>query len=598
MATSETLQYKATDSAIGMAREALAISQRLGSPTSTARSLLSLGNIYYNARGEYQKSKHYFFKALSYYDRSPLRDRYAYLYTNIGNVYMALDNYDSANWYFFKALDIINKKKVIDTAALGHAYANLGANFSRMGIFNKAIYYLRQSLALAIQRKDSNRMAPIYHNIAAAYNNTQEEKDVDSAIKYYNYALRIYLQREQLLRAQQAYCDLGVVYLRGKHYSKAMAQKYLDAAIALAPGAAANNFSIQRGLGALYYLSGNDQKAIPYLERCLSLSRDHASAPVLDVYMTLANLYQRLGNYRKAYSFEHTRLTLIDSLARKEKDAIMNQLEIKYRTAEKDKQLVLAQSRLRAKNTWFIAIAAGSVILSVLMVIIYQKQRLQLQRANLGKQQQRVAQLKAVIDGEEKERSRIGRQLHDDVMVQLSIVKMGLDALAIKNPGFKQGEEYKNLLQQLDYTSQNIRQTAHNLMPDSLLAEGLLPAVGYFCTNITKMTGLPVNFQHDGDVIQLPIDTEISIYRMIQELVQNVIKHASAANILVQLYYVDRLLSITVEDDGIGFNPSQSGSEDKMGLKSIQTRLKALNGALDIHACEPHGTSVNLTLVL
>ncbi len=153
-----------------------------------------------------------------------------------------------------------------------------------------------------------------------------------------------------------------------------------------------------------------------------------------------------------------------------------------------------------------------------------------------------------------------------------------------------------NLVQQLNHTSQKLRQSAHNLMPDALLTDGLISAISYFCSNIIKMTGLRIHFQHYGEIPRLPTDTEISIYRIIQELVQNVIKHARATNTLVQLNCRENILSITVEDDGTGFDPKHKSHENKMGLKSIHTRLNALNGTLDIHECMPHGSSVNITL--
>jgi signal transduction histidine kinase len=141
-----------------------------------------------------------------------------------------------------------------------------------------------------------------------------------------------------------------------------------------------------------------------------------------------------------------------------------------------------------------------------------------------------------------------------------------------------------------------IRQTAHNLMPDILLHDGLVSAIQYFCDNVAAMTRLDINFQHYGDMAHLSPDIEISIYRIIQELVQNVMKHAKADNVLIQANYREGLLSLTVEDDGTGIGAGGEGGGDKMGLRSIRMRVKALQGSIDIHRRIPNGTSINIEL--
>src|SRR5690606_23229506 len=142
----------------------------------------------------------------------------------------------------------------------------------------------------------------------------------------------------------------------------------------------------------------------------------------------------------------------------------------------------------------------------------------------------------AVLDGEEKERARIGRQLHDDVMVSFSIAKINLAALPNEFPAVKSSTAFENVSRQLNQTGVKIRQTAHNLMPDALLTEGLMYAISYFCKGINRTCELSVRFQHYGHLPPLPPETETGLYRIVQELVQNVVKHAQATEALVQLY--------------------------------------------------------------
>ena len=359
------------------------------------------------------------------------------------------------------------------------------------------------------------------------------------------------------------------------------------------------------GLGAAYINTGQYTTAAYYLEAALSASvrSGIGGTNLINIYQNLAEVYDSLRDYKKAYRYKSMLASLQDSLNKMEHARSLSRMETQYLGAQKDKQitakqlqLLRAQEGLRKKNIWIGGIVAGALILLILVIVLYQKQRLHLHKAKTIKQQQQVRQLKAVIEGEEKERSRIGRQLHDDIMVQLSIVKMSMEALPLQYPGIRQEESYSNIVQQLSYTAQKLRQTAHNLMPDTLLEDGLVPAIRYFCKNVAQMTAIRINFQHYGDIPRLPSDTETSIYRMVQELVQNVIKHAAATNTLVQLNYRKKILSITVEDDGRGMASGATVATNKMGLKSVRNRLRALNGSIDIHQCTPHGTSVNIEL--
>jgi signal transduction histidine kinase len=174
-------------------------------------------------------------------------------------------------------------------------------------------------------------------------------------------------------------------------------------------------------------------------------------------------------------------------------------------------------------------------------------------------------------------------------MVQLAVIKMRLRRL--KNGQQENtGAEMSGVLQQLDNTSRELRQTAHNLMPDMLLETGLTDAVFYYCNAIEKETGLRVIFQAYGNLPRLSQEAELYVYRIIQELLQNIIKHANASKALVQMNYHPPLLSVAVEDNGIGFDKQLV--EGGMGLKSIDSRLKVLGGTIDIQSSSKHATTI------
>lgn len=603
---SDKIKFELPDSAIALAKQALKISQAARNERGTVASLMAIGVYFFNGKGEIKRAKTYFFEALARAHHLPGNDALLpRLYNCLGNVYRAEGTADSASHFYFRALDILGKQKTKDTRALILNYTNLGANFSEMGNSGKALFYLGKSLELSVAQRDTEMMAQGYLYLGETFGNQHTAHSLDSAVKYWEAALPLFLAVKQPINAMQVCINLGHSSWLGQRDIK-KAKRYYDSAITLNRAAALNSPDLLRGLGQLNYTAGDYKQAIFYMKQTLKVSEQNSLRSYkLYAYEYLADIYRKTGDYKQAFEYQRNYALLSDSLMNEKMINTISQLDVKYRAAEKDRELAknklalaMTQTRLSKSNSRTIGITLGALSLVIFTITIFLKQRLQLQKAKVAEQLQRVEQLKAVFDGEEKERSRIGRQLHDDIMVELSIVKMGLNALPIKFPYIKHTAPYTNLVQQLNHTSQKLRQSAHNLMPDALLTDGLVSAISYFCSNIIKMTGLKIHFQYYGEIPRLPADMEISIYRIIQELVQNVIKHAQATNTLVQLNYRENILSITVEDDGTGFDPKHKSLENKMGLKSIQTRLKALNGTLDIHECMPHGSSVNITLLI
>jgi signal transduction histidine kinase len=198
------------------------------------------------------------------------------------------------------------------------------------------------------------------------------------------------------------------------------------------------------------------------------------------------------------------------------------------------------------------------------------------------------------MDGEEKERTRMARELHDSAMVEFSVVKMNLNTLLNEPDENLKKENLHQVQLQLNGAISGLRNTAHNLMPDMLLQEGLLEALYYFCNNLQRNSHLQINLEHYGTIPPLQPQFELSVYRIMQELMQNIIKHAQATEAIVQLSCHDDVLHITVEDNGIGIEEDLLPQSKGMGLKSIQARMRTLNGQLEIDSKKGIGTTLTL----
>lgn len=601
--TIEAIYTQYPDSALALSYIVLNSSKRLDFPDGIASALMWVGSIHIAKGGPHEALK-YLRKALPYCERAVnVKETLLLVWNNnMAAAFSIQGAYDSAMVYYYQALQRALKYSSKDYRQLAILYNNMGSIHYVLKQYDDALPYLEKAMHLGTTKQLKPQLTETYITLASI---SIVRDQLDSARRYLENISRLNTTITDKIQEQLHYLN-GIIYLKEKQPAKAI--PLFKEALVLSEHNIRNKINNTSILGSAYLLSKNYKSAIQYYREAMKLSEQFGigGRSLVEIYGNLSETYDSAKDFRNAYRYKFIAAALQDSISAMENTRSRNKLQNLFQNAEKDKeltakrlQLVLAEASLRNRNLWITGIGTGTLILLTIAIMLSQKQRLQLQRAKTTKQQQQVEQLKAVIDGEEKERSRIGRQLHDDIMVQLSIVKMSMEALPMEYPGIKDVQSYKNIVQQVQHTSRQLRQTAHNLMPDALLEEGLISAVLYFCRNIELMTGIKILFQHYGIIPSLSSDLEISIYRIIQELMQNVIKHAEATNALVQLNYLEGILSITVEDNGVGMKEQDNSTEEnKMGLRSIRTRLKAMAGSIEIHPCTPHGTSVNIELSL
>jgi signal transduction histidine kinase len=205
-----------------------------------------------------------------------------------------------------------------------------------------------------------------------------------------------------------------------------------------------------------------------------------------------------------------------------------------------------------------------------------------------------IERLQAAMTGEERERSRIARELHDGVGGLLSAAKMNLE-FARSNVPESIKEDMATSVLLIQEAATELRKVAHNMMPALLLEEGLPKAIKLFCENLSTRDSTKIVFQMLGVPQKLNPAFELHVYRIVQELVHNIIKHAKAESALVQIAFSDDGgLNITVEDNGVGLPENRSAAG--MGFKSIAERLKVLNGKMDVESSVGCGTSIYIEL--
>ncbi len=240
-----------------------------------------------------------------------------------------------------------------------------------------------------------------------------------------------------------------------------------------------------------------------------------------------------------------------------------SELETKYRTAEKDaelarKELDLAHRQLdiRTRNIGLLTLS-GAILLLLLgggayMLHIRQKQMLSAQKVITLEREAELTKVQAAMEAEEKERARIARNLHDGAGSILSGVKLYLSSLENQYQDLAGSSAYRDTIGLLNEAVTEIRETSHNLMPKTLHLEGIHTAIHDYCDKIGRSGNLEVEFQSYGEPARFDIDFELMVFRTLQELLGNVMKHAGAKHVLVQLAFSPDTFTMTVEDDGRG----------------------------------------------
>jgi two-component system, NarL family, sensor kinase len=204
----------------------------------------------------------------------------------------------------------------------------------------------------------------------------------------------------------------------------------------------------------------------------------------------------------------------------------------------------------------------------------------------------------AVLKGEEQERTRLAKDLHDGLGGMLSGIKYSFITMKgnlVMTPDYVQ--VFERNMDMLDSSIREMRRVAHNMMPEALVNFGLDAALRDFCNDIDKSGALQVNYQSIGMQHEtIEQTTAVTVYRIVQELINNTLKHAAAKTAIVQVAKSNSRLSVTVEDDGKGFDPATMHAGTGMGWSNIRNRVEFLKGKIDIHTQPGKGVSVLIEL--
>jgi signal transduction histidine kinase len=559
---------------------------------------------------------------------------------DLGIIYADRTDYETALQHYHLALEI--RQQLDDTIGIGALHNKIGIIHQKKGAYAQAIDHQLQALRIFEQLGIQPYVATCQNNIAILHFNLG---NFERSLEMHREALETRRGLGHAPSVAASLTNIGNVFLESGDTAQAAAS-YEEAAAIYEGIDDPEGESTNLHNWASCFIASNPQKALDKLNRALSirtaladekmLASTHASignsllnlgqyqaalphfrtalkqaeragvlAEQLNTLEQLALLHRLLGNADSTYLYYSRQMAMKDSVFNAGLRADFAELQTKYETERKEASIALLSEqnkvidlKVKQQRTQLFLVISALLILLVISVLFYfritARKKAELAEATI---REREAGLKAVIEATEAERSRIARDLHDGVGQQLSGLKMGWQKLLyeLKLADDVQKNRAEKLTDVLDQACAEVRDISHRMMPKSLERYGLVPALEDMLEKSLKPAGIQYsleNFVPDGT--RFSADIELTLFRVVQELVNNILRHAGATEVSVQLIKNGKQLIAIVEDNGKGLNTSER--TDGIGLQNIQHRLRTIGGS--VHFESQNGTCATVRISL
>lgn len=534
------------DSSLHYTKYAYQLSNKKDTLSAYRIIINSLGANYFR-NGNYDSAIKYMLLTVELEETRNNRPIYlAYAYNNLGVVLGINENYAEAVGYFKKGFYLLEKIK--DTTIIANIASNTAIYLKKLDKINEAQEWASKALVFA--EKYNNASAYCYANYILG----TSEKNIDKALAY----LKLAIDKARVVNMKVVLADALDIY------------------------------------GVKLSEKGKMQEAALAIEEAILLHKNaNYTTGLIAAYKNAGLIYYRKGNFKLSSEYYQEYTELYTKTIPEENKKRITELTTKFETEKKEKllaeqQLIIQKKHTQFKNVIFISIV---LLLAVLFYIVYIR-KVQKQKLKLLKQENENAILNAVINSEEQERKNISSNLHDSVAAKLGSAKMSLQAIPFLSEE-KKAEQLEKTAQLISNIHKDVRNIAHNLLPVTLEKEGLIAAVNEYVDEINQLKIINIEtFIDSVRFTNLPKRNEIIIYRIIQELINNIVKHANATKASIHITSENNQLNIKVADNGIGFTTNK----ENQGLYSIKERITAINGSFKINSEEGNGTTVSLSL--
>jgi len=512
-------------------------------------------------------------------------------------------SHDDALKIYLNALLLAEKSNQKEMIAA--ACNEIGTLFKKNKDLDKALSYYERALSESLDVKSNIQTANSYNNIGLVY---EEKGSYTKALNHYQKSLSAYRKANDKLGESYSLEYIGYVYGLMKNFEPAITN--LKESLVLRQELK-DNYGIAISLTELAEVNRDKkdfEQAIYFATQAIAFCKEINYPDMMqNGYLLLSQIYEQKKDYAAAYNAHKKFVTIKDSVFTMSKARQINELQTKYETEKKRQQIEIlnADNKVQklelGKRNIIIGVILGILVLTGLIsLLLYNRYKLRQEsklQAEVIKQQDLAT--KAVINAEENERKRISSELHDGLGQMFSAVKMNLSGIA-DNVNFNDENDrqiFDKTISLVDESCKEVRVIAHQMAPNVLLKSGLAAAVRDFIQKIDSRK-LKINLETFGLNERLDQNIEAVLYRVIQETVNNVIKHANANSLDIQLTKDEDGINAMIEDNGKGFDTSKTDNFSGLGLKNIVSRVAFLKGNVDFSSEPNRGTLVAIHIPL
>jgi signal transduction histidine kinase len=531
---------------------------------------------------------------------------------------------------------LLNLESIGKTSTLGLAYMAKGNYYHHKHVLDSAMEFYTKSAQIYLQTQDSSRLAGVYNNLGIVLSSSG---DLDKARAFYKKSLAIKLEVKSGADIAQSYLSLGNIKLDKQEWDSANYYYKIADSIYSHFDHKQGQIWAQNNLANSAYYSENYNDAKGYFLNSLSLAKQlNDSVELCRLYSNLGWSYISLDSLSKAKSMfdigaeignqlesyelqEQAHVGLSDYfiaiedyksaldeyvLSREAHDKMINahrlseveRLEARFSSREKELRIARLDEKqaqdslsIARQRFWIFGLMASLIIaIGGGGFLIYRRRKRAQEQLTAQKLSFQKKILDSTVEAQENERQRIAKDLHDGLVQSLAVLKLGVqNALNNKASEKERQQNFEEHIKQIDQAADEARSISHQMMPRTLLEMGMIPAIEEMLNKTLGQTSIRFRFDHYAlDEERFPRNIEISLYRICQELVNNIMKHSGATEVDVQVYKTKTHLILHVEDNGKGLK-SQMESKG-LGMDNIYSRAGSINGEVQYQAGEASGT--------
>jgi len=456
-----------------------------------------------------------------------------------------------------------------DTPMMKDIYFNLASKFIDIDNREEALNCLNKLVEIAILQHDENGLGGSYFNISSVYSLTTPS-NTDSSLYYNNKAIAVFLKYHNNQKLSYAYNNKGIIYKN----------------------------------------KGDYDNAILYFRKADSVPLDKFVAKTKVIYYdNIADAYYSNKDYKNASRYLRKLITLQDSINDTQQNIAISGIIEKYDNEKLRADNLVSEAKSKKNRNLLYTVFALLIFSIIIGVLIYSnrirkhkltenEKEIEKQKVtNLLKEQELVA-IDAMIEGQEKERKLIASDLHDDLGALMATLQLNFDNLNQHRDGDNVEQLFTTIKSSIKEAYQKIRSIAHVKNSGVIAEQGLLKAIENNMQKISKFNSISIEVRDYGLENRLQASLELTIFRIVQELVTNIIKHANAKQAIIHITNHKDSLNIMIEDDGKGFDTKSISKSKGMGIHSIEKRVEFLGGTMAIESISGKGTSVIIDLPL